>query len=145
MRFIVFVLIIILLLAILSKLSTHYYKDKINHTLKINNATLDIEIADNDQERTQGLSGKENLEENSGLLFVFEKEGDYGIWMKDMNFPIDIAWLDKNKKIVHIEKNISPETYPKIFNSETPNLFVLETPANFFAQNNIKIGDFVDF
>ena len=69
--------------------------------LKINQINLNIEISDTKAKREQGLSGKEGLAENEGMLFVFEKEGYYGFWMKDMNFPIDIAWLDKNKKIIY--------------------------------------------
>lgn len=113
--------------------------------LKVGEISLNIEVADTDAERTQGLSGREGLEEGSGLLFVFEREGYYGFWMKDMNFPIDIAWIDKNKKVTHIEAGVSPETYPKIFNPEIKNLYVLELPAGFLVKNNIQIGDFVDF
>jgi uncharacterized membrane protein (UPF0127 family) len=100
-----------------------------------------VEIADTDAERTLGLSGRESLAENNGLLFVFETEGYHGIWMKEMNFPIDIAWLDKNKKIIHLEHNVAPETYPKVFNPPTPDLFVLETNAGFFQKFDIKAGD----
>lgn len=113
--------------------------------LKISNITLNVEVADTDMERTRGLSGKERLDENDGMLFVFDKEGYYGIWMKDMNFPIDIAWLDKDKKIAHMEENVLPETYPKVFNSPIPSLYVLEVSAEFLGKNNIKIGDLVAF
>jgi uncharacterized protein len=114
-------------------------------TLKIGQISLNVEIADTDAKREQGLSGKKELAENEGMLFVFNREGYYGFWMKDMNFPIDIAWLDKNKKIIYIEKNVSPETYPKIFNSSAPSLYVLEVHAEFLGKNNIKIGNFVAF
>lgn len=124
--------------------------EKATKILKIGEMTLNIEVADTDAKRTQGLSGKVGLGENEGMLFVFEKEGNYGFWMKDMNFPIDIAWLDKDKKIIYVEKNVSPETYPKVFYAIKDDvailsLFVLETSAGFLAKNNIKIGDFVAF
>lgn len=111
------------------------------NTLTIGNTTIQVEIADTDAERTLGLSGRESLAENTGLLFVFETEGYHGIWMKEMNFPIDIAWLDKNKKIIHIEHNVAPETYPKVFNPPSPDLFVLETNAGVFQKFNIGVGD----
>ena len=104
-----------------------------------------IEIADTDAKRTRGLSGKEGLGEKEGMLFVFDKEGYYGIWMKDMKFPIDIAWLNKDKKIIYLAENVLPETYPKVFNSPVPILYVLEIPAGFLLKYNIKIGDFVAF
>jgi len=114
-------------------------------TVKIGEVVLDIEVADTETERIKGLSEKEILEENEGLLFVFDKGGYYGIWMKEMNFPIDIAWFDENKKITHIENAVSPETYPKVFNSFTPSLYILETNANFFVNHKIKIGDVAEF
>jgi len=120
-------------------------KDKEISTVKIGNTTVKVELADVEEERMQGLSGRESLAEGNGLLFVFEKEGDYGFWMKDMKFAIDIAWIDKNQKIVHEELGVSPETYPQIFQPFTQNLYVLEVPAGFLTKNNIKIGDFVDF
>jgi len=114
-------------------------------TLKIGEISLNIEIADTEIEKENGLSGREKLEENEGMLFVFEKESYYGFWMKDMKFPLDIAWLDESKKIIYIEKNISPETYPKVFNSPRPAAYILETNARFFENSGIKVGDVADF
>jgi len=120
-------------------------EENIIKTLKIGEITLDVGVADTAAKREQGLSGKTGLGESEGLLFVFEKGGYYGFWMKDMNFPIDIAWLDKDKKIINIEKAVDPKTYPKVFNPTAPSLYVLETSANFFENSKIKIGDFAEF
>jgi uncharacterized protein len=118
--------------------------------LTINNISINALVADTDYSRTKGLSGRDSLAPNEGLLFVFDREGYQGFWMKEMNFPIDIVWLNKDKKIVHIEHNVSPDTYPKIFNpnnefNNEKSLYVLETNANFFKDNNIEAGDFVNF
>ncbi len=120
-------------------------QQKTINTLKIGGVTINIMVANTDAERMQGLSGKDDLAENEGMLFVFDNEGYYGFWMKDMNFPIDMAWLDKNKKIIHVESNVSPATYPQVFNPPAPSLYVLETSAGFLGKNNIKIGDIVAF
>jgi len=64
------------------------------------------EIADTLGERERGLSGKQSLGDDKGMLFIFEEETLPGFWMKDMKFPIDILWIDENKKIVGIEKNM---------------------------------------
>jgi len=109
--------------------------------IQINNAFLRVEIADTDEERMRGLSGRGSLE--GGLLFVFEREGNYGFWMKDMNFPIDIAWIDANKKIVLIEKDISPDSYPTVFGTSTIAQYVLETNSGFFESSQIHVGDLV--
>lgn len=139
-----FLIVILIIFAVFYNFSD---KKEINSpkTLKIGGITLNIDVADTDTEREKGLSGREKLTENEGLLFIFEKEGNYDFWMKDMNFPIDIAWLDKDKKIIHIEKNILPETYPEIFNSSGKSLYVLETVAGFFENSKIKIGDSAEF
>jgi uncharacterized protein len=138
--------------------NTYQTNQNTKKTLKIGEISLNVEIADTEIARTQGLSGKVakdgdpiglELGENEGMLFVFEREENYGFWMKDMNFAIDMAWLDKNKKIVYIESDVRPETYlknpPQIFGSNVTSLYVLETPSEFLVKNNIKIGDFVAF
>lgn len=112
--------------------------------------TLRAEVAQTEADRIKGLSNRESLGENEALLFIFDREDYYGIWMKDMKFPIDIAWLDKNKRIIYIENNVSPDTFPEVFfptNNQfgVPALFVIETNANFFLKNNIKVGDVLNF
>ena len=152
MRFFWFVLIIIAIFAVLSRIQAFSFNDFYNRiqgnnspTFAIGNATLKLEVADTDAERLKGLSGRDSLGAKSGLLFVFDTEGYYGIWMKDMKFPIDIAWLDKNKRIVTIDSNVSPDTYPQVFNPDSQSLYVLETNAGFFDSHNVKIGDQADF
>ncbi len=117
-------------------------------TIIIGNEVLKVEVADSEAEREQGLSGKKGLGEDEGMLFIFEREGNYSFWMKDMNFPIDIAWISKDKTIVHIEANVSPTSFPRVFappKTSTPALYVLETTAGFFEAKKIKIGDQVQF
>jgi uncharacterized protein len=145
-KWIVLLIIILSIIGLISLTKNQDNNDnKESKVLKIGNAALNIEIANTDAERIQGLSGRLGLSENDGLLFVFDKEGYYSFWMKDMNFPIDIAWLDKNKRITHIEKDVLPETYPKTFDSSVQSLYVLETKANFFENSKIKIGDVAEF
>ena len=111
---------------------------------QIGEVEFDIKIADTKEGRVKGLSGREKIGENEGLLFIFEKEGYWGIWMKDMNFPIDIAWLDVQKKVLHIEHSVKPETYPKIFYPPVPAWYVLETAAGIFEKNKIKVRDVLE-
>lgn len=118
--------------------------------LKIGDILLNVDYAITDVERKNGLSGRRGLNEDEGMLFIFETEGHYGIWMKDMNFPIDIAWLNKDKKIIYIESNVNPDTYPTAFYANRDGLpllsnYVLETNAGFFEKSQIKIGDSAEF
>ena len=65
--------------------------------------------------------------------------------MKDMNFPLDILWINDNFEIVGIEKKILPQTYPKIFGEKYLSSYVLEVSAGYCDKNNIKIGDKIIF
>ena len=83
---------------------------------------------------SKGLSVKNQLKENEGMLFVFEEPARYSFWMKDMKFPIGIMWLDSNGKIVHIEENLEPCPLVFVCPSYAPNAdsqYVLETVAGF--------------
>ncbi len=110
--------------------------------VRIGNISIQVEVADTEAARIRGLSGKESLKEGSGMLFVFEEAGEWGIWMKDMQFPIDIIWADESGTIITIAKNIAPDTYPKSFYPTTPTVkYVLEVPAGFVQKEGIAEGD----
>ena len=110
-------------------------------TVTIGTTTVAVEVVKDDASRQQGLSGRTSLAEGYGMLFVFEEEGNWGMWMKDMNFPIDIIWAAKDGTIVTIEKNVSPDTYPNSFHPREPALYVLEVPADFAERHNIAVGN----
>ena len=114
-------------------------------TIWIDNHKLTVDIADEPQEQAQGLSGRENLKENEGMLFIFLIPDKYGFWMKDMKFSLDLIWMDKNLAIVDITKNLSPETFPAVFSSSSPVKYVLEVNAGWSDRNKIKTGDTVVF
>jgi uncharacterized membrane protein (UPF0127 family) len=101
---------------------------------------INVEIADDVLERTRGLSGRESLSEESGLLFVFEEPGQHGFWMKDMNFPIDILWFDEEKRLIYTEEDVSPETFPETFHAPEPSLYVLEVNVGEFSNLSSFVG-----
>ncbi len=76
--------------------------------------------------RERGLSGYTSLPNDQGMLFIFPRTGKIDFWMRDMNFPIDLVWINKDKKIVGVTKNMSPESYPKTFSSPGDVQFVIE-------------------
>ncbi len=115
-----------------------------NTTVNTNHSKLSLDIADTDEERELGLGGRESMSESSGMLFVFETPDKYAFWMKDMRFPLDIIWMDENYQIVYIEKGLTPETFPQMYEPDTNSLYVLEVNAGFAEKNNLKIGDKLD-
>lgn len=111
--------------------------------IAIGNTLITADIADTPEKRILGLSGREVLLPDTGMLFVFDEEGNHGIWMKDMRFSIDILWLNDMYEIVHIEKRVSPDTYPTSFTSPIPASYILEVPAGFVESYDIWVGDSV--
>lgn len=102
-------------------------------------------VADTQTLRERGLSGRAGLAYDEGMLFVFNADGMYSFWMKDMLFPIDILWLSSAGRVVHIVQSISPDTFPQAFTSDTPARYVLELPAGYVARHGVRTGDSVQF
>lgn len=111
----------------------------------IGDAVFAAQVAQTDAERQQGLSGRRALPENSVMLFKYEEADYHGIWMKDMHIDIDIVWLDEEQRVVHIVKNASPDTYPKIFRPEKPAKYIIEMNAGLVDKKGISVGRKADF
>lgn len=112
-----------------------------------NRTSITAELAITEAERQKGLMFRETLLPDQGMLLVFEEEDIYYIWMKNMKFSIDILWLDREKRIVHIEKNVPPckkEPCPSYY-SKTPSMYVLELRAGSVDENKLKLYDRLDF
>ena len=74
-----------------------------------------VERAITEEQKQKGLSGRDNIGDNNVMLFVYDNPGQRCIWMKDMKFSIDVVWLDGAKRIIAIEHDVKPDTYPKNF------------------------------
>lgn len=109
-------------------------------TVKIGEKEIKVEIADNEALRKQGLSGRKSLEEGRGMLFVFDRPDKYSFWMKGMKFSIDILWFDENK-LIWMEREVSPETYPQVLYPHSASKYVLEVPAGYSVKENLNIDD----
>lgn len=121
---------------------------EISYTKKevmLGNTLFTLEVADTFALHERGLSYRQSLAPQTGMLFVFDDPGMHYFWMKDMNFPIDIIWLDQNKKVVHIEHSLSPSTYSDSFGPETPTQYVIEIPAGDTTKVGLKVGDVISF
>lgn len=121
-----------------------FYPANIN-LVEVGGEKIMVDVANTPESRTLGLSGRKSLENDEGMLFVFDQPSKYSFWMKDMNFPIDIIWLDESKKIVHIKKDARPELYPESYAPRGDAKYVLEVVSGFSEKNNLKEGDKVKF
>ena len=81
------------------------------------------------------------MNNNEGMLFVFDEQAIQSFWMKDMQFPLDILWIDENKTVVGIERNVSPDTFPQTFSSSQPVVYVLEVNAGWTEMHQVVAGD----
>ena len=83
-------------------------------TISTPNGNIVVQIADTPDKQTQGLSDRTSLPQGKGIIFVFDTPAPQYMWMKDMNFALDIVWLDQNKKVVHIAADATAESYREI-------------------------------
>src|SRR5438128_1731612 len=88
--------------------SQQYKADRIVH---VGSKNISTQIAKTDQQLETGLSGRSCIGKDQAMLFVFDKPGYYGFWMKGMRFPIDMIWLSEAKQVVSLEKNVQPASY----------------------------------
>ncbi len=103
-------------------------------------ATFSVAVARTPAELRRGLSGSDPLRQGQGMLFVFPQDGRYGIWMKDMSYPIDVLWLSSDRKVVHIREGFPPSSFPEVEHPGVPARYVLELPAGSVRKSGIKIG-----
>ena len=117
--------------------------------VQVGNTTIAVEVEATEAAREQGLSGRASLAPQSGMLFVFDQPGNYGFWMKDMNFALDMIYADPTGRIVTIITDATPASYhanpPQVFYPTSPAQFVLEVPAGFAAEHNIAVGAVLQF
>jgi uncharacterized membrane protein (UPF0127 family) len=107
--------------------------------VKIGNDTFHLYIADTNAKREQGLSGVTTLPEKTGMIFVYSTPSFYHFWMKDMNFALDFVYI-KNNKIVDLQENISPNTYPSTFTSKTQADSIIEFNPGTIKKYQFKEG-----
>lgn len=76
--------------------------------IKIDDTTLEVQIADTEPRRVRGLMFQDTLPYDQGMIFVFDKPAPYSLWMLNMQFALDMIWFDANGNIVHIETDVPP-------------------------------------
>lgn len=104
---------------------------------------LRLYVATNPEQTTKGLSDTAELPDGHGMLFYIPNRHQLRFWMKDMHYPIDMLWLDHDRRVIHIESNVSPDTYPRQFAnpSGTDAHYVLELNSGDASRHNVNLGD----
>jgi uncharacterized membrane protein (UPF0127 family) len=114
-------------------------KDK-NEPIK----TIDIEVADNEAKRMQGLMWRRSMSDGTGMLFIFEDEKPLSFWMKNTYISLDIIYINKAMDIVSIRDNTTPFSEIPV-PSDNPAQYAVEVMAGFCNNYNIDTGDKVKF
>ncbi|MDO4230323.1 MAG: DUF192 domain-containing protein [Capnocytophaga sp.] len=102
--------------------------------------TIDIEYADTPNERSLGLMYRKGMNENQGMLFIYPEEEMLSFYMRNTEFPLDIIYLDKDKKVVSIIKKAKPFDETSL-PSEAPAMYVLEINGGLADKWGIEKGD----
>lgn len=112
-----------------------------------NGSSVTAELAITPEQRQLGLMFREGINDDQGMLLVFEEEGLFTIWMKNMKFPLDILWLDREKRIVHIVCDVPPcQADPcATYSPQIPSQYVLELRAGWVKENELKLYDRLEF
>ena len=107
-----------------------------------NNMCFNVSLAVTIAEHARGLMFVERLDDDRGMLFVFEKDGIYPFWMKDTLIPLDIIWIDSDGKVVFINQNTQPcKLTCEYINPGKQARYVLEINANISDKIGLAVGD----
>jgi len=116
------------------------FTDSLNNPI----TTIDIEIADNDDDRQNGLMYRKSMETNQGMLFIFPLQEMQSFWMRNTLLPLDMIFVNADKKIITIHKNtkiLSDQSYA----STEPAQYVVEVCAGFSDKYSLKPGDKINW
>lgn len=140
------ILALVLVLGLVSAKPKTPPKVAANPVAFIGGTKVSLEIRDNDSLRTLGLSHRRNLGWDSAMLFVFPEEQPRSFWMIDCFFDLDIAYIDKDGRIVDIqtmfvEPGVPPERLKNYPSSSNHVMYALEVNRGWFKAHGTKVGD----
>lgn len=113
-------------------------------TLRIADHTYTLEFASTAAQQQRGLGGRPSMPTDHGMLFPYDAPGRHCFWMKDMQFALDIIWLDGDKRVVKIERDLSPSSYPTSYCANNTR-YVIELNAGQAEATNLQAGQRLEF
>lgn len=133
---------LLLFVIVVSLVGIYYWRNPLVTKVTINNYVFTVDVAVTSAEKERGLSFRNSLPNNHGMLFPYDNAQQYRFWMKDMKFPIDILWI-RDKTVVDITKNAAVETDSEltVYAPRAPADTILEINAGLSDELGIKIGD----
>jgi uncharacterized membrane protein (UPF0127 family) len=129
----VFVVVAVVIVIVLSQFHST--------TLRLGNSIFHAQLAKDEASREKGLGGTRSLESGNAMILAFSSDNTWQIWMKGMNYPLDIVWLDKDKKVIDIVKDAPFENGElSEFTPAASARYVVELPAGTVVRDGISVG-----
>ena len=119
------------------------YATRYRTYVRIGSHAYVTEIANTPAAQQQGLSERTSFSSRQAMLFSYTRPQQLCFWMKDMYVSLDMIWLNADRRVVHIQQNVSPKTYPKAFCAQGQ--YVLELRAGQAAASGVQLGQQLDF
>lgn len=112
-----------------------------------NGAAVDVEVVADDELRAQGLMYRDHLRPDAGMLFLFKEDGRHSFWMKNTRISLDMIFIDANRRIVGIERDVPPckVTNCPSYGPDADSRYVLELAGGVAKQHGLKDGDVLRF
>ncbi|MEW6107714.1 MAG: DUF192 domain-containing protein [Nitrospirota bacterium] len=104
-------------------------------------AAFTVETAADALSRRKGLTGREKMNDDHGMLFILDDNYVDVFWMKGMNFPIDILFFDRNRRLIDVFADLSPCSECPFIMPSRPAAYALEINAGMAEKYDIRIGD----
>jgi uncharacterized membrane protein (UPF0127 family) len=115
--------------------------------VKIGGVVIPVRLANTPALQFKGWSDVPNMGDVQGMLFLFGSKTQHAMVMRDMQFPLDIVWLD-GTEIIDFAQRLAPEPgIPEnkltVYYARKPSTMVLELPAGFTEEHGVKVGDHI--
>ncbi len=117
--------------------------------IRIGELTVEAEVPQTEEAFFAGLGGRERMDEDQGMLFIFTSEAPHTFWMKEMLFPLDFVWISADLRVVDIIANAEPQPgVPDedltIYTPRAPALYTLELVGGVAEKHGLQVGDAVE-
>lgn len=115
-------------------------------TLHLGDGVFTARVAKTPADRTKNLSDTVSLGDDQAMILVYDKDGKWPVTMKGIKYPLDIVWLNKDKKVVYIVKNATPESYPyETFTPKEEARYIVEVVAGITGKKAVNINTAASF
>jgi uncharacterized membrane protein (UPF0127 family) len=138
--------ILIIAFVLLAGVGFYFYNRNLTPRVEaqIGSRKFTLEVADTPDKQTKGLMFRRELPSSEGMIFIYESEKINSMWMKNTYIPLDMIFLDKDKKVVGILENVPPLTLDSR-RVDKPSRYVIELNAGTVKEVGLKVGDLVKF